>query len=443
MITGFLLSLFISMPGIPSEATHERSKSAKDVAYLHRSHEALTSVIIHDIFSPPVSSRIYLYAHIAAYETLVKGTSRYISLYGQLTDFPVIPEPDEKVSYSLAAIHAFLLTGKRLIFSEEVMEDSIQHILRSYKKEVSAEQWQTSLEYGKQVSDVVLSWASGDQYSETRKMRRYNYRKEEGKWMPTPPVYMAAIEPHWKLIRPMALDSATQFRPPVPVAFSKEKDSEFYKLALHVYETTRGATSLQKEIANFWDCNPFAVNVHGHINFATKKLSPGGHWLSIAGIASQKINADISTTAAAYTITAIALFDGFISCWEEKYRSHLIRPETYINAYIDESWKPLLQTPPFPEYTSGHSVISTAAATVLTAFFGDAFLFEDTSEIPYGYQSRSFKSFTEACNEAAISRLYGGIHYQQAIDEGQIQGRKVGELVLKKIRLEGKPQNKS
>jgi hypothetical protein len=254
---------------------------------------------------------------------------------------------------------------------------------------------------------------------------------------------MAAIEPHWRMIRPIALDSAAQFKPAAPIPFSRNKDTDFYKLASHVYETTRNVTTEQRDIANFWDCNPFAVNVHGHINFATKKLSPGGHWLSIAGIASEKSGADIMRTSAAYTLTAIALFDGFISCWDEKYRSHLIRPETYINAYIDESWKPLLQTPPFPEYTSGHSVISTSAATVLTYFFGDEFSFEDTSELPYGYPARSFSSFTDACNEAAMSRLYGGIHYLQAIEEGQKQGRKVGELVLKKIRLEKKTEKKS
>ena len=411
--------------------------------FLHRAHDALTSVIVHDIFSPPVSSRIYLYAHIAAYETLVKADVRYRSLSGQISTLPAIPDPQGEISFALAAVHAFLLTGKQLVFSEAVMEDSLQNILSAYKKKVTREQWNRSLEYGKTVSGVILTWAGDDHYGDTRKMRRYNFRKEEGKWIPTPPTYMAAIEPHWRMIRPIALDSAAQFKPATPVPFSRSKETEFYRLATHVYETTRNITKEQRDIANFWDCNPFAVNVHGHINFATKKLSPGGHWLSIAGIASEKSGADITRTSAAYTITAIALFDGFISCWDEKYRSHLIRPETYINAYIDESWKPLLQTPPFPEYTSGHSVISTSAATVLTQFFGDDFFFEDTSELPYGYGARSFPSFFAACNEAAMSRLYGGIHYLQAIEEGQKQGRKVGELVLEKIRLEKKAEKKS
>lgn len=429
-----IVILITVLLGVPSGICAGNGKT--DADYLHRAHDALTAVIVHDIFSPPQSSRIYLYAHIAAYEILVKGDTRFRSLHGQMPGFSAIPDPQENISLSLAAIQAFLLTGKKLVFSEATVEDSLQAIVGAFRNDVSDSQWKASLAYGERVSAIILQWANEDHYHETRKMRRYAFRKEEGKWMPTPPAYMAAVEPHWKLIRTVALDSANQFKPAMPFTFSKEKTSDFYKLAHQVYQTSQHLTDEQREIANFWDCNPFAVNIHGHMHFATKKLSPGGHWLSIAGIASRQTGADIVKTSAAFTLTAIALFDGFISCWDEKYRSHLIRPETYINAYIDEAWKPLLQTPPFPEYTSGHSVISTAAATVLTDFFGDSFEFIDTSEIPYGYKPRIFKSFSEACNEAAISRLYGGIHYLQAIEEGQIQGKKVGEMVLRKIQLE-------
>lgn len=411
------------------------AETVSEADCLHRAHRALTHVIIHDIFSPPVSSRIYLYAHIAAYETLIKNTDRFRSLYGQVKNFPQLADPPPGISYPLAAIQAFLLTGKRLVFSEQMIEDSLRAILLPFQKKLTSSQWSESLAYGTYVSEKIMAWVSEDHYSDTRKLRRYSLMRAEGTWIPTPPTYMSAVEPHWKLMRTIALDSASQFKPLPPTSFSKDKDSDFYKLAYHVYHTTRHLTTEQKEIANFWDCNPFSVNVHGHLNFATKKLSPGGHWLSIAGIASKKAQADLTRTAAAYTLTAIALYDGFISCWDEKYRSHLVRPETYINAYIDESWTPLLQTPPFPEYTSGHSVISTAAAIVLTDFFGEQFSFVDTSEVPYGYKGRPYSSFIEACNEAAISRLYGGIHYRQAIEAGQIQGRKVAELVLQRVSL--------
>lgn len=429
----YILGIFVVHFALTVEGQqNQRNNSA---APLHRAQQVLTSVTIHDIFSPPVAARIYAYAHLAAYETFIKGNDAYFSLQGQLKEFPAIAAPQQPVSIPLAGVYAFMLTGKSLIFSEKTMEDSITQVIKVYKKQLSPKVFQASIAYGKMVSDSIIRWSKKDHYADTRKLKRYDFIKGEGKWVATPPVYMAAIEPNWRMIRPIALDSAAQFAPLPPPAFSKDKDSEFYKYAYQVYQTCNTLTPEQKTIANFWDCNPFAVNVHGHINYATKKLSPGGHWLSIAGIASQKVNADIIKTSAAYTITAIALFDGFISCWDEKFRSNLIRPESYINAYIDETWKPLLQTPPFPEYTSGHSVISSASATVLSYFFGEDFTFTDTSEIPYGYAVRNFTSFTQASSEAGVSRLYGGIHYLPAIEQGQIQGKKVGEVVWRKVKL--------
>ena len=169
--------------------------------------------------------------------------------------------------------------------------------------------------------------------------------------------------------------------------------------------------------------------------FATKKITPGAHWIGITKIASKKVNSDFDDTVYAYTKTSLAIADAFISCWDEKYRSNLIRPETLINQHIDENWKPILQTPPFPEYTSGHSVVSGAAATALTSIYGDNFSFEDDTETPYGLPIRKFNSFNEAADEAALSRMYGGIHYRAAIEVGVGQGRKIGALLESKIKM--------
>ena len=166
---------------------------------------------------------------------------------------------------------------------------------------------------------------------------------------------------------------------------------------------------------------------------ATKKITPGGHWIGIVKIACRKAEDDPMKSAQAYALTSVALADGFISCWDEKFRSNLIRPETVINQYIDEEWLPLLQTPPFPEYTSGHSVISNAAAVALTSVFGDNFSFRDDTEEKYGLPVRSFDSFVQASEEAAISRLYGGIHYMPAIANGVTQGRKLGNFVVDEL----------
>ena len=169
--------------------------------------------------------------------------------------------------------------------------------------------------------------------------------------------------------------------------------------------------------------------------FATKKITPGAHWIGIAEIASRKANHNVIETVHTYTKTSLAIADAFISCWDEKYRSNLVRPETLINEHIDDAWQPILQTPPFPEYVSGHSVVSGAASEVLTDLFGDNFSFNDTTEVPYGLPIRNFKSFRLAAEEAALSRLYGGIHYRAAIDIGLEQGRDLGQFHSRKLQL--------
>jgi hypothetical protein len=176
------------------------------------------------------------------------------------------------------------------------------------------------------------------------------------------------------------------------------------------------------------------MNVKGHVMFATKKISPGGHWMNITHVVCTMKNADLVQSAEAYVRVAISLVDGFISCWDEKYRSKLVRPETYINLYIDENWVPLLQTPPFPEYTSGHSVISSSAAVALTNLFGEDVAFTDSTEVEFGLSVRKFNSFAEASAEAAVSRMYGGIHYQPACDNGVVQGKALGNYIVEKIK---------
>jgi hypothetical protein len=244
---------------------------------------------------------------------------------------------------------------------------------------------------------------------------------------------MDAVEPHWNKIRTIVTDSAQQFRPQGPIPFSIKKGSDFYKAAEEVYLIRKNLTEEQEAIARFWDCNPFMMNVNGHVMFANKKISPGGHWMNITRVACTKENATTARSAEAYTRVAISLLEGFINCWDEKYRSVVIRPETYINQYIDESWLPILQTPPFPEHTSGHSTISGSAATALTVVFGDNFAFTDSTEVEFGMPARSFTSFQQAASEAAISRLYGGIHYRHANDVGLATGRKLGAYINDKI----------
>jgi len=249
-------------------------------------------------------------------------------------------------------------------------------------------------------------------------------------------MYAQAVEPHWKDIRCLVMDSCSQFMPSRPPTFDiKDKNSAYYKSLMEVKNIGDSLTDEQKFIADFWDDNPFKLNVSGHVMFATKKFSPAGHWMNIVGIAAEKAKADFSTTVAAYTETSIALFDAFISCWDEKYRSNEIRPETAINRYENQEWRPYIQTPPFPSYTSGHATISAAAAEVMTNWFGDHLGFKDTSSLEFGIQSRTLASFRQAAKEAAMSRLYGGIHYRHDNDEGNKCGTMLGEMIVQKLKL--------
>ena len=190
----------------------------------------------------------------------------------------------------------------------------------------------------------------------------------------------------------------------------------------------------KNEIAAFWDCNPYAISQIGHLEFGLKKISPGGHWMGIAGIAARKARLNLNKTIFTHTLLALVLHDAFIACWDEKYRSDRVRPETVINRHLDKRWSPLLQTPPFPEYVSGHSVVSSASAEILTLIFGPNFSFRDTTEKEFGLKTRSYKSFNQAAEEACISRLYGGIHYRDAIDEGVEQGKKVASFIIAKTK---------
>lgn len=399
--------------------------------------KAVTDVMVHDIFSPPVASRIYAYMSVAGYEAARNGDPGCKGLGGQLHAFSGVagPEAGKSIDFSLAAVQAILLVGKAMVISEATVESFRTDILEEIRaRGLSAEVYANSLDYGKKVAGQIIAWSAGDHYKETRSYPKYDVNDETGSWKPTPPAYMKAIEPHWSEMRTFVLDSARQFVPHPPTPYSTEKGSLFYQDALEVFTAGSKLSPEQQAIANFWDCNPFKMNVNGHVMFATKKISPGGHWMNITGVACREAHADYIRSAAAYAAVSVVIADAFISCWDEKYRSKAIRPETYINQYINADWMPLLQTPPFPEYTSGHSVVSACAATLLTRLFGENFSFTDSTEMEFGIPPRRFASFRGAADEAAISRFYGGIHFMPAIRYGLEEGYRIGSFVADKVR---------
>ena len=410
--------------------------SSQNPEFLHRAVKAITDRIVHDIFSPPVASRIYAYTCVAAYEAARWQNPEFMTLAGQLNGLDSLPKPEPNVEYcfSLASVEAALKVGTTLVFSEVDIDLVHEQIMKEYRLlGIPDDVYERSVDFGDKVAAHVIDWLAKDNYKQSRSFPKYTILSDAETWKPTPPAYMDAVEPHWNKIRPFAIDSASQFMPARPTPFSVSKTSQFYKEANEVYQIGLNLSTEQRMIASFWDCNPFVMNVKGHVMFATKKISPGGHWMNITRVVSTGSKSDFAHVAEAYARVSISLADAFISCWDEKYRSKLIRPETFINQYIDENWVPLLQTPPFPEYTSGHSVISNSAAVALTDLYGDNFAFNDSTEVEYGMPARKFTSFHQAAEEATISRVYGGIHYMPACQVGSLQGKALGSYIRDKI----------
>ena len=397
----------------------------------------MTEIMIHDITNPPLAARFFSYSCLAGYEVVSQHDSKFKSMHGVLNDYPGIKKIDsiQSYDYRLAALLAMMETAKKMQPSGKLLDAYESKFLDSCRS-IGFENdiIDNSKKYAQVISKQILSYAKADRYNKISNLSRYTPVGKEGTWYPTPPAFMAAVEPNFNTVRPFALDSAAQFKPAPPVAFSSGKGSPFYALTEAVYKEGKAAIPDHIVIASFWDCNPFAVQNQGHLQYGFKKISPGAHWLGITGIACDKSNKSFNESMLIYTTVSIGLMDAFMCCWDEKYRSNRLRPETAIRKFIDPEWKPLLQTPPFPEYLSGHSTISAASATILTHYFGDNFAYTDSVEVPYGIPPRSFKSFNQASDEAGISRFYGGIHFMDAIDKGRIQGVAVGELILDRIK---------
>ncbi|MBS1596727.1 MAG: vanadium-dependent haloperoxidase [Bacteroidetes bacterium] len=409
------------------------------ILYCKTVHE-LNTVVMGNNFSPIVASRNYTYAAVAGYEVIAGGyPDKYYSLAGQVRGLTSVPKPEagKKIDFEFASILAYCKLGEAVTFPAGSMKEYVDSLKQLAKDHgMPDDVMKNSIEYADTVGAVIMAWSKKDNYLQTRGAPEYTVMDSPGRWVPTPPAYSPAAEPHWMEIRTIVMDSATQFIPPPPFKFNiTDKNSDYYKEVIAIKNATDSLTPEQAHIADFWDDNPFKLNVSGHLMFGTKKFSPPGHWMSIVGIAAQKANADFGTTVCAFAKTSIALFDAFIQCWDEKYRHNTIRPETVINKYIDPNWRPHLQTPPFPEYTCGHSTGSAAAAEALTNVFGDNFSYTDTTELEFGIKSRSFKSFRDAALENNWARFYGGIHFHSSCIVSTEYGKKVGDLVVTRLKM--------
>ncbi len=398
----------------------------------------LNDVIMGNNFSPPVGSRNYAYASIAAYEVVAAGDpAHYKSLAGQVNGLAKVAQPESgrEIDFEYASIVAFCKVGEAVTFPEGSMKyltDSLHQIAVDHG--MPSDVIVNSETYAKAVAKSIMTWSKKDHYLQTRSMPKFPIKDSAGRWVPTPPGYFEAVEPHWNEIRTLVMHDANEYIVTPPPAFNvTDKNSAYYKEVMLSKNRIDSLTPEQIHIADFWDDNPQKMNVSGHVMFITKKFSPPGHWMSVVGIGAEKVHADFNTTVCAYAKTAIALFDGFIECWTAKYKYKGVRPETVINKYFDPNWRPHLQTPPFPEYTCGHCTISAAAAEAVSSVLGDHVAYTDTTELQFGIKNRSFKSFADAADETSLSRFYGGIHFHNSCIVSHNFGKVVGDSVVKKL----------
>lgn len=408
----------------------------QDIFIDHLFH--VTEVMVTDVAAPPTAARFYAYTTLAAhlaYDLSATNHNKNLLDHSNVS-IAVVPEAKPEIHPEFVAVYTMLEVGKNIMPSGKQLGSKQEELIRTFQKSkwISKKVIEANKAFAMEVAAIVLDIAKKDGYGRLSTYTRYSPKSKEGHWYPTPPAYMAPVEPEWRTVQTFFLKNLKEYKPNPPAAFDLSEGSSFKNQLMEVWETSKSLNPEQELIANFWDCNPFKVDFSGHMAIGIKKISPGGHWIGITGIASKKAKLDWEKMLYIHALVAMGLHDAFVSCWEEKYDSDRIRPESAINKYLDPAWRPLLQTPPFPEYTSGHSVISRTSAEILTAFFGENFDFVDTSEVYFGLPERAFKSFLQASDEAAISRMYGGIHFMDAIENGSKQGEKIGKYILDRVR---------
>lgn len=394
----------------------------------------LIEVVMEDVFSPPLASRVHVYPNLAAYE-VVRHKENLPSILGQIDQNTTLDPPTNAIDYDLGALIAFSSLAKELVYTEYMITDfkekEIATWMQSHHDSVL---FRTTENYALSVAAAVSKYLKGDNYNYTRTLMRYIVVDTPGAWQPTTPDFMNALEPNWGLIRSFYFTESSELKPKQDIAYSESKKSAYYKSAKKLYKDALKLSEEQKQIALYWDDNPNTLKSNGHLSYFIHKISPVGHWLTIAGRSCTEKKFSTAKTAELFAILTLAQYEAVRACWKTKYQTNAVRPITYINKLIKAKWTPLIETPPFPEYTSGHSCISGSSATVLTHFIPQPYAFVDSTQNYLGMPPRRFESFNQAAQEASMSRYYGGIHYKPALDNGVDQGIAIAKFIIDKYR---------
>lgn len=400
--------------------------------YLYQWNQAYEEGVMNDFYNPPVASRMNAYPNLACYAVLFANDKN--AIFHKIKNFPTLATQNEHKE--LVALYLFYEVGKKMIYSFHFLDTYEKEFRQKVKEDgYNENEINAAQNDAKELAAKYLKWVAQDNYKMSRSDTKYILKNTEGSWKPTAPDYLDALEPNWEKIRPFFIDSAAQFTMAIqPHLFNiKNKNSAYYKELMEVKEQVSRTDTTQLNIAKFWDCSPIEPRHVSHASFADKKLTPGGHWMSLCRALLQEQKKNLKEASYALALLSTSIADGFIACWDAKYFYNYIRPITAIQDNLDSKWATLIITPNFPEYPSGHSVASGVASTILNDIFGNTFSFTDKSEIPFGMEARSFPNFDSACNEAAISRFYAGIHYKKAIEDGKTMGRNIGKFILNKI----------
>jgi hypothetical protein len=374
-------------------------------------------------YSPPVAARAFGYLGVTAWEATAATDPSLRSLAGQLNGLTPPPAMAPGMDYDPAVtLEAALATAVPVLFAntgptgQRAMSAMSTRMADRTADGVDPATAERSRALGQAIAAHILAWSETDGGAMIDNMgfpATWPAPDAPSDWVPTSLVrqQQTPLLPGWGQNRPFAMPAGNACPLPPPPDFSTDPGSDFHAEAMAVLNAITSLTSEQEIIARFWSDDPML------------SPTPPGHWITIARIALDQEDADSVTRADTLARLGITLADAFIGCWQAKYEFDLLRPVTYIRANIDPAFQPILITPPFPEYPSGHSTQSGAAAEVLTALFGDAYAFTDTTHEDDGLAPRDFNSFWQAAEEAGISRLYGGIHFPAAISRGLDQGR--------------------
>jgi hypothetical protein len=398
---------------------------------LHAWHRMALELTRHTAtYSPPVASRAYAYMGVAAFEVVASGSDKLQSLGGQLNALSAVPKREAGAAYDEAvALDAALSSSVHDLFGNTgpTGQRAMDALDRQQQAKVTAglapDVVARSQAYGRAVAGRILAWSRDDGGAVVENMgfpREYTLVKGPAYWVPTNPIVQQQLPllPYWGKNRPFAMPTGASCPAPAPTAYSEDPNSAYYKEADELYQAWKTMTPERRAIARFW------------ADDAMLTVTPPGHWLSIVLQLLERDQVPLDKSVDILARLGIAEADAFIGCWQAKFVYNTVRPITYIRRLIDPKFDPVVNTPPFPEYPSGHSTQSAAAAAVLTAVFGDNFAFNDDTGQEDGPKPRSFPSFRAAADEAGISRLYGGIHYRVSIDRGIEQGNCIAAYTI-------------